>query len=260
MFKFFIKNSEAGQREINLDENKIPKHIAIIMDGNGRWAQKRHLPRVAGHKQGMENVKQITKAASKMGVKVLTLYAFSTENWKRPEKEVSFLMDLPIKFFDKFVPELIENNIRINVMGYIDQLPEKTREAVNDAVSQTANCTGMVLNFALNYGGRAEIVTAVSKIAESVKNGIIDVEDINEKIINEAMMTQALTPYNDPELVIRTSGEERISNFLLWQIAYSELVFTDTLWPDYSEENLVNDIFAFQSRNRRFGGLKEEEE
>ncbi|KRM18806.1 di-trans,poly-cis-decaprenylcistransferase [Ligilactobacillus hayakitensis DSM 18933 = JCM 14209] len=260
MFKFFIKNSEAGQREINLDENKIPKHIAIIMDGNGRWAQKRHLPRVAGHKQGMENVKQITKAASKMGVKVLTLYAFSTENWKRPEKEVSFLMDLPIKFFDKFVPELIENNIRINVMGYIDQLPEKTREAVNDAVSQTANCTGMVLNFALNYGGRAEIVTAVSKIAESVKNGIIDVEDINEKIINEAMMTQTLTPYNDPELVIRTSGEERISNFLLWQIAYSELVFTDTLWPDYSEENLVNDIFAFQSRNRRFGGLKEEEE
>lgn len=260
MFKFFIKNSEAGQQEINLDENKIPKHIAIIMDGNGRWAQKRHLPRVAGHKQGMENVKQITKAASKMGVKVLTLYAFSTENWKRPEKEVSFLMDLPIKFFDKFVPELIENNIRINVMGYIDQLPEKTREAVNDAVSQTANCTGMVLNFALNYGGRAEIVTAVSKIAESVKNGIIDVEDINEKIINEAMMTQALTPYNDPELVIRTSGEERISNFLLWQIAYSELVFTDTLWPDYSEENLVNDIFAFQSRNRRFGGLKEEEE
>lgn len=259
MFKFFIKNSEAGQREINLDENKIPKHIAIIMDGNGRWAQKRHLPRVAGHKQGMENVKQITKAASKMGVKVLTLYAFSTENWKRPEKEVSFLMDLPIKFFDKFVPELIENNIRINVMGYIDQLPEKTREAVNDAVSQTANCTGMVLNFALNYGGRAEIVTAVSKIAESVKNGIIDVEDINEKIINEAMMTQTLTPYNDPELVIRTSGEERISNFLLWQIAYSELVFTDTLWPDYSEENLVNDIFAFQSRNRRFGGLKEEE-
>lgn len=260
MFKFFIKNSEAGQQEINLDENKIPKHIAIIMDGNGRWAQKRHLPRVAGHKQGMENVKQITKAASKMGVKVLTLYAFSTENWKRPEKEVSFLMDLPIKFFDKFVPELIENNIRINVMGYIDQLPEKTREAVNDAVSQTANCTGMVLNFALNYGGRAEIVTAVSKIAESVKNGIIDVEDINEKIINEAMMTQTLTPYNDPELVIRTSGEERISNFLLWQIAYSELVFTDTLWPDYSEENLVNDIFAFQSRNRRFGGLKEEEE
>lgn len=260
MFKFFIKNSEAGQREINLDENKIPKHIAIIMDGNGRWAQKRHLPRVAGHKQGMENVKQITKAASKMGVKVLTLYAFSTENWKRPEKEVSFLMDLPIKFFDKFVPELIENNIRINVMGYINQLPEKTREAVNDAVSQTANCTGMVLNFALNYGGRAEIVTAVSKIAESVKNGIIDVEDINEKIINEAMMTQTLTPYNDPELVIRTSGEERISNFLLWQIAYSELVFTDTLWPDYSEENLVNDIFAFQSRNRRFGGLKEEEE
>lgn len=260
MFKFLIKDSDAVEREIDLDENKIPNHIAIIMDGNGRWAQKRHLPRVAGHKQGMENVKQITKVASKLGVKALTLYAFSTENWKRPENEVSFLMDLPIKFFDRFVPELIENNVRVNVMGYIDALPEKTRKAVNDAISQTADCTGMILNFALNYGGRAEIVTAVSKISESVKNGIIDVDDIDESLISEAMMTQSLKPYNDPELVIRTSGEERISNFLLWQIAYSEFIFTDTLWPDYSEENLLNDISVFQNRNRRFGGLKEEEE
>lgn len=260
MFKFLIKDSDAVEREIDLDENKIPNHIAIIMDGNGRWAQKRHLPRVAGHKQGMENVKQITKVASKLGVKALTLYAFSTENWKRPENEVSFLMDLPIKFFDKFVPELIENNVRVNVMGYINALPEKTRKAVNDAISQTADCTGMILNFALNYGGRAEIVTAVSKISESVKNGIIDVDDIDESLISEAMMTQSLKPYNDPELVIRTSGEERISNFLLWQIAYSEFIFTDTLWPDYSEENLLNDISVFQNRNRRFGGLKEEKE
>lgn len=260
MFKFLIKDSDAVEREIDLDENKIPNHIAIIMDGNGRWAQKRHLPRVAGHKQGMENVKQITKVASKLGVKALTLYAFSTENWKRPENEVSFLMDLPIKFFDKFVPELIENNVRVNVMGYINALPEKTRKAVNDAISQTADCTGMILNFALNYGGRAEIVTAVSKISESVKNGVIDVDDIDESLISEAMMTQSLKPYNDPELVIRTSGEERISNFLLWQIAYSEFIFTDTLWPDYSEENLLNDISVFQNRNRRFGGLKEEEQ
>ena len=248
--KLFKTNSENETEEVALDENKIPDYIAIIMDGNGRGAQKRRLPGGAGHKQGMENVKEITKAASNLGVKVLTLYAFSTENWRRPKSEVSFLMDLPSKFFDTFVPELIENNVKVNVMGYTDQLPEKTQKAVFDAIEQTKNCTGMILNFALNYGGRAEIVTGVKKIAA---------DEIDEETIRKSLMTSSVYPYDDPDLLIRTSGEERISNFLLWQLAYSEMVFTDTFWPDYSPADLAEDISKFQQRNRRFGGLNEED-
>ena len=205
----------------------------------------------------MEVVKDITKAASDLGVKVLTLYAFSTENWKRPESEVSFLMDLPVKFFDTFVPELIENNVRVNVMGYTEYLPQKTQKAVNDAIKQTKNNTGMVLNFALNYGSRAEIITGVKKIATEVQNGDLAVDEINEDVISKSLMTEEVAPYNDPDLLIRTSGEERISNFLLWQIAYSELVFTDKLWPEYQPDDLVHDIYEFQQRDRRFGGVKD---
>ena len=205
----------------------------------------------------MEVVKDITKAASDLGVKVLTLYAFSTENWKRPESEVSFLMDLPVKFFDTFVPELIENNIRVNVMGYTEYLPSKTQKAVNDAIEQTKENTGMVLNFALNYGSRAEIITGVKKIATEVQNGDLAVDDINEEVLSKSLMTEEVAPYNDPDLLIRTSGEERISNFLLWQIAYSELVFTDKLWPEYQPDDLVHDIYEFQQRDRRFGGVKD---
>ncbi len=257
--KLFKTNSGSGAEEVSLDENRIPTHIAIIMDGNGRWAKKRHMPRVAGHRQGMETVKEITKAASGLGVKVLTLYAFSTENWKRPESEVSFLMDLPSRFFDTFVPELIENNVRVNVMGYVDRLPEKTQKAVRDAIEQTKDCTGMVLNFALNYGGRAEIVTGVREIARKVRDGELSVDDISEETVSASLMTVAVSPYDDPELLIRTSGEERISNFLLWQLAYSEMVFTDVLWPDYSPADLAEDISKFQQRDRRFGGLDEED-
>ena len=258
MFKNLFKNTTAGEtEEVNLDPAKMPQHIAIIMDGNGRWAQRRGLPRVAGHKRGMEVVKDITKAASDLGVKVLTLYAFSTENWKRPESEVSFLMDLPVKFFDTFVPELIENNIRVNVMGYTEYLPSKTQKAVNDAIEQTKENTGMVLNFALNYGSRAEIITGVKKIVTEVQNGDLDVDDINEEVLSKSLMTEEVAPYNDPDLLIRTSGEERISNFLLWQIAYSELVFTDKLWPEYQPDDLVHDIYEFQQRDRRFGGVKD---
>ena len=206
---------------------------------------------------GMEVVKDITKAASDLGVKVLTLYAFSTENWKRPESEVSFLMDLPVKFFDTFVPELIENNVRVNVMGYTEYLPSKTQKAVNDAIEQTKENTGMVLNFALNYGSRAEIITGVKKIATEVQNGDLAVDDINEEVLSKSLMTEEVAPYNDPDLLIRTSGEERISNFLLWQIAYSELVFTDKLWPEYQPDDLVHDIYEFQQRDRRFGGVKD---
>ena len=258
MFKNLFKNTTAGEtEEVNLDPAKMPQHIAIIMDGNGRWAQRRGLPRVAGHKRGMEAVKDITKAASDLGVKVLTLYAFSTENWKRPESEVSFLMDLPVKFFDTFVPELIENNVRVNVMGYTEYLPKKTQKAVNDAIEQTKNNTGMVLNFALNYGSRAEIITGVKKIATEVQNGDLAVDEINEEVLSKSLMTEEVAPYNDPDLLIRTSGEERISNFLLWQIAYSELVFTDKLWPEYQPDDLVHDIYEFQQRDRRFGGVKD---
>ena len=205
----------------------------------------------------MQVVKDITKAASDLGVKVLTLYAFSTENWKRPESEVSFLMDLPVKFFDTFVPELIENNVRVNVMGYTEYLPKKTQKAVNDAIEQTKNNTGMVLNFALNYGSRAEIITGVKEIATEVQNGDLAVDEINEEVLSKSLMTEEVAPYNDPDLLIRTSGEERISNFLLWQIAYSELVFTDKLWPEYQPDDLVHDIYEFQQRDRRFGGVKD---
>ncbi|KRM56774.1 MAG: isoprenyl transferase [Ligilactobacillus animalis] len=257
MFSNLFKNKQAAQNE--LDPKKIPAHIAIIMDGNGRWAKKRGLPRVAGHKQGMETVKTITKVASDLGVKVLTLYAFSTENWKRPQDEVGFLMDLPVKFFNTFVPELIANNVRVNVMGYTDKLPDSTQKAVFDAIEQTKDNTGMVLNFALNYGSRAEITSAVQALATQVKQGELEPSQIDEKVFSEALMTADL-PYADPELLIRTSGEERISNFLLWQIAYSELVFTDVLWPDFSAEDLELSIYKFQQRDRRFGGLNKKED
>lgn len=241
-----------------MSDKRFPRHVAIILDGNGRWAQQRGRERTYGHQVGAANVKNIVRAAGHMGIRCLTIYAFSTENWKRPDKEVDFLMDLPVKFFNTFVPELIENNVRVNVMGYIDMLPKKTQKAVYDAIEQTSNCTGMILNFALNYGGRAELVSAIQSIASEVSENKLEIEKITEKVVDANLMTGKLAPYNDPDLLIRTSGEERISNFLLWQLAYSEFVFTDTLWPDYSEEDLLANIYTFQTRDRRFGGLKEE--
>ena len=241
-----------------IDMERIPHHIAIIMDGNGRWAQKRHLPRVAGHKQGMQTVKTITIAASNLGVKVLTLYAFSTENWKRPSSEVNYLMQLPIRFFSTFVPDLVKNNVRVMVMGDIQRLPAKTQQAVNDAIADTANCDGMVLNFALNYGSRDEITRAVQEVAAAVQAGTISPEAIDEELISQHLMTAPLGEFADPDLLIRTSGEERISNFLLWQLAYSELEFVPEHWPDFDAESLKRAIVEFQGRHRRFGGLKNE--
>lgn len=241
-----------------IDMERIPHHIAIIMDGNGRWAQKRHLPRVAGHKQGMQTVKTITIAASNLGVKVLTLYAFSTENWKRPSSEVNYLMQLPIRFFSTFVPDLVKNNVRVMVMGDIQCLPAKTQQAVNDAIADTANCDGMVLNFALNYGSRDEITRAVQEVAAAVQAGTISPEAIDEELISQHLMTAPLGEFADPDLLIRTSGEERISNFLLWQLAYSELEFVPEHWPDFDAESLRRAIVEFQGRHRRFGGLKNE--
>lgn len=261
MLRFFPQKNKYIQQESIYTFNRdsvIPGHVAIIMDGNGRWAQNRRLPRIAGHKEGMDTVKKITKHASKLGVKVLTLYAFSTENWKRPTEEVSFLMQLPVDFFDTFVPELIKENVKVHVMGYKEFLPAHTQDAVKRAIEQTKDNTGMVLNFALNYGSRAEIVSSVKEIAEQIANKQLHPEDIDESTISDHLMTGFLDEkLRDPELLIRTSGEERISNFLLWQIAYSELFFTDALWPDFTGELLENAIASFQNRNRRFGGIKD---
>jgi undecaprenyl diphosphate synthase len=263
MFRFFPQKDKYIQEtsEFTFDKNKkIPKHVAIIMDGNGRWAQNRRLPRIAGHKEGMETVKKITKHASSLGIEVLTLYAFSTENWKRPTTEVDFLMQLPVDFFDTFVPELIQENVRVHVMGYQEFLPEHTQDAIERAMEQTKNNTGMVLNFALNYGSRAEIISAVKKVYEEVSEQEGTTEMIDEALFEKHLMTGFLPPeLRDPELLIRTSGEERISNFLLWQIAYSEFFFTDALWPDFNESLLEISLADYQNRNRRFGGLNKEE-
>lgn len=238
-----------------MDLDHIPQHIAIIMDGNGRWAKQRHMPRVAGHKQGMNTVKTVTIAASDLGVKVLSLYAFSTENWKRPDDEVNYLMQLPVTFFNTFVPDLVKNNVKVMVMGDTTKLPQSTQKAVNDAIEDTKDCTGMILNFALNYGGRDEIVKSVQTIAQLVQAGTMAVEEIDDETIASHLMTNQLGDYQDPDLIIRTSGEQRISNFMLWQLAYSEFVFVDEHWPDFDQNSLEKTILTYQQRHRRFGGL-----
>ena len=253
MFNFFKKN----RLEEKIEEKKlkkIPTHVAIIMDGNGRWAKKRNMPRVKGHYEGMQTVKKITKYASKLGIQYLTLYAFSTENWARPKEEVSYLMDLPEKMFTSFMPELMENNVKVEVIGVVEKLPENTRKAVEDAIEQTKNNRGLKLIFALNYGSKDEIVTAVKRIAQGAANNEYKVEEIDEQLISDNLFTKD-TP--DPDLLIRTSGEQRISNFLLWQIAYSEFIFTKVAWPDFVEEEFYKALLEYQSRDRRFGGLNE---
>ena len=253
MFNFFKKN----RLEEKIEEKKlkkIPTHVAIIMDGNGRWAKKRNMPRVKGHYEGMQTVKKITKYASKLGIQYLTLYAFSTENWARPKEEVSYLMDLPEKMFMSFMPELMENNVKVEVIGVVEKLPENTRKAVENAIEQTKNNTGLKLIFALNYGSKDEIVTAVKRIAQGAANNEYKVEEIDEQLISDNLFTKD-TP--DPDLLIRTSGEQRISNFLLWQIAYSEFIFTKVAWPDFVEEEFYKALLEYQSRDRRFGGLNE---
>ena len=253
MFNFFKKN----RLEEKIEEKKlkkIPTHVAIIMDGNGRWAKKRNMPRVKGHYEGMQTVKKITKYASKLGIKYLTLYAFSTENWARPKEEVNYLMGLPEKMFTSFMPELMENNVKVEVIGVVEKLPENTRKAVEDASEQTKNNTGLKLIFALNYGSKDEIVTAVKRIAQGAANNEYKVEEIDEQLISDNLFTKD-TP--DPDLLIRTSGEQRISNFLLWQIAYSEFIFTKVAWPDFVEEEFYKALLEYQSRDRRFGGLNE---
>ncbi|MDO4912325.1 MAG: isoprenyl transferase [Lactobacillus sp.] len=236
-------------------ENNSLKHLAIIMDGNGRYAKNMGKPRFVGHQLGMENVENITLACDELGIKVLTLYAFSTENWARPKEEVAFLMNLPVKFFNKFMPTLMKNNVRVKIMGFLDQLPEKTYQVVQDAMEQTRNNTGLVLNFAFNYGSRKEIVAATQAIAQKVADHELQVSDIDEELLSRNMLTGDLGDLSDPDLLIRTSGEERLSNFLLWQLAYTEFAFTDKLWPEFTKEDLTKIVQDFQKRHRRFGGL-----
>ena len=226
----------------------IPKHVAIIMDGNGRWAKEKGKARSFGHLQGTENVRNIAIKANEMGVEVLTLYAFSTENWKRPQKEIDYLMSLPAVFIDKFLKELMEKDIKIATIGDLSPLPKATVDVLNKAITETKNNKSMTLVFALNYGGRADIVNAVNKIIKD-KNfkGEVSIEAINENI--------STSSYPDIDLMIRTSLDYRISNFLLWQLAYSEMYFVDCYWPDFSDVEFEKAIVAFNKRDRKFGGL-----
>lgn len=243
------------QNSVTLD-GPIPDHVAIIMDGNGRWAQKRNLPRTEGHKEGMEAVRRVAIRASERGVKVLTLFAFSTENWRRPIDEVRFIMKLPTEFFDVFMPELRENNIRVTVTGFHERIPGPTRKAVNRAVEETKDNDGMILNFALNYGGRAEIVHAAKEIAQEVQKGNLSISQIDESIFENHLLTaHSISPYQQVDLLIRSSGEQRISNFLLWQNAYSEFYFSSLAWPDFNGKVFDEALGNYQMRSRRFGGL-----
>lgn len=229
--------------------NKVPQTVAIIMDGNGRWAKAKGLPRTAGHKQGAEQIRVIALAANRMGIKKLILYAFSTENWKRPEDEIGYLCKLPSIFFSRYIKELMENNIRVTFAGELERFPESTQKVIRKAVDQTKENTGLNLDIAINYGSRRELLLGMQAYAQEVAKGK------RENNLTEAEVAQYLMVPEDIDLLIRTSGEERISNFLLWQIAYAELIFTPVAWPDFDETALQDCIDQFNHRDRRYGGL-----
>ena len=233
-----------------VNKDLLPKHVAIIMDGNGRWAEKRSLNRIAGHQKGIKRVKEVIRASKEIGIEVLTLYAFSTENWNRPQLETSALMALLKRFLIAEGKELITNIIRLNTIGTIEDLPNQVTETLQDVICKTKDNTGMILNAALSYSGRSEIIRAVKKIASDIKEGTITPQQIDETIFSNYLFTSGLP---DPDLLIRTSGEHRISNFLLWQMAYTELYITDTLWPDFTEKDLIRALEDYQKRERRFG-------
>lgn len=238
-----------------LDIHRLPSHVAIIMDGNGRWAKEKGEDRLFGHLHGVESVRTIVEASAELGIKYLTLYAFSTENWDRPEQEVSGLMELLVDTIQKEIPTLNKNNIRLHVIGDINMLPSAAKKELIAALQETSINTGMNLIMALSYSSRWEITNAVKQIAEAVQNGIVKQEDITQKTVEQYLTTHL---FPDPELMIRTSGEYRVSNFLLYQLAYTELYFTPTLWPDFRKENLYEAIFDYQNRERRFGKTGEQ--
>jgi undecaprenyl diphosphate synthase len=247
------KEAEIYQR---LDPERLPKHIAIIMDGNGRWARKRHLPRVAGHRAGVTSVRYVVECASRIGVPSLTLYAFSEENWKRrPRTEVDFLMKLLSRYLKQEVPTLHKNNVRLQYIGRLHELPEFVQEKMEWAREETSHNSGMLLTLALNYSARSEIVDALQSVVRAAaNNGGIEHLKIDEEIISQHLYTSHLP---DPDLVIRTSGEMRLSNFLLWQLAYAEIYVTPTLWPEFRGVHLLEGIAEYQKRERRYGGLNE---
>jgi len=230
----------------------LPKHVAVIMDGNGRWAKQRHLPRVEGHRAGAESARVIIRTAGELGIKYLTLYAFSAENWNRPKDEVDALMKYLVHYLKSETPELNKNNVRLEVIGQIYRLPENVQEHLKKSIATLSRNNGLTLVMALSYGSRIEIVEAVRNIAEKVKQGKLDPGDINEKVISEHLWTRNVP---DPDLLIRTSGEMRISNFLLWQISYTELVVTQTYWPDFRKPQFFEALEEYTRRHRRFGGL-----
>lgn len=239
--------------QINLE--KLPRHIAVIMDGNGRWAKQHGRPRVFGHRNGVRAVRETTEAAAELGINYLTLYAFSTENWKRPYTEVNALMSLLVDTLHKEIETLMKNNIRLQAIGDLDKLPTSTHRALLEGIEKTRHNTRMTLVLALNYSAKWEIMEAAKKLATEAKAGQLDPEDIDETVFANALSTNDMP---DPELLIRTSGETRISNFLLWQIAYAELYFTPVFWPDFRKEHLYEAIINFQQRERRFGKISEQ--
>jgi undecaprenyl diphosphate synthase len=244
--------SEVPQHNFDIHEGEIPRHLAIIMDGNGRWAQKRGMPRTLGHKQGVEAVRETVKAARDLGVQYLTLYSFSSENWSRPKEEISELFGLLRMFIRRDLADLHKNNVRVKIIGREENVPEDILNLLDEAQNLTRDNSGQTLIIAFNYGGRDEITDAVKRISSQVVAGTLSIDDITNETITGNLDTHDVP---DPDLLIRTSGEVRLSNFLLWQLAYSEMVFVDCLWPDFNRDNLENAIREYQGRTRRFGGL-----
>jgi len=236
-----------------IDKQKVPEHIAIIMDGNGRWATRKGLPRSFGHNKGVSVLKEIIKASKKLGCKVLTVYAFSTENWSRPKKEVNFLLNLFDEVLQNEIEEIHQEAIKIKFIGDLTPFPETLKTVLNRSENLTKSNKGLVLNVCVNYGGRQEIVKVAKKLALKSISGEIKPSEVNEELFNSELLTKG---NNDPELLIRTSGEKRISNFLLWQLAYSEIYISEVLWPDFNEDEFLKAIIDYQSRNRRFGGIE----
>ena len=238
---------------MKIDEQKVPEHIAIIMDGNGRWATIKGLPRTYGHKRGVSVLKEILKVSKKLGCKVLTVYAFSTENWTRPKKEVDFLINLFIEVLRNEIEEIHEESTKIKFIGDLTPFPESLKKIISNSESLTKNNNKFLLNVCVNYGGRQEIVKVAKELALKSSSGEIKPSEVNEELFNSELLTRGI---KDPELLIRTSGEKRISNFLLWQLAYSEIYISDVLWPDFNEFEFLKAIIDYQSRNRRFGGIE----
>lgn len=253
-------SKQLSKKELELiaqvkESGNIPEHVAIIMDGNGRWAKSKSLPRAAGHKRGVETVRTMVQSCLNLGIKYLTLYTFSTENWKRPQKEISTLMRLMVRSLKNETNELNQNNVRITTIGDENSLPDIVQNELDLAKEKTKNNTGLILNLALSYSGRWEILNAVKKIASEVSSNELEIEDIDENLFSSYLTTSELP---DPDLMIRSGGEHRISNFLIWQIAYSELFVTNVLWPDFNAQNLIEAIEDYQHRERRFGLISEQ--